>query len=129
MSDEISMTINVFLSLSFASDFEEWVNIRWCWVGNVGSTKWLFALYWGFLMAYLLHKNHAQKSPWCQCSNFIKWWLSTKVQDVWWMRVLNRLIWSCNCMTILCHKSKFWTCSQIVNDLPTSYLELLPIWT
>jgi hypothetical protein len=54
-------------------------------------------------MAYLLHKNHAQKSPWCQCFNFINWWLSTKVQDVWWMRVLEQTnIWSCNCMTILC---------------------------
>jgi hypothetical protein len=29
------MIINVFLSPSFASDFEEWVNIRWCWEHQV----------------------------------------------------------------------------------------------
>jgi hypothetical protein len=29
-SDEIPLIINVFLSLSFASDFEERVNIRLC---------------------------------------------------------------------------------------------------
>jgi hypothetical protein len=130
ISDEIPMIINVFLSLSFASDFEERVNIRSCWVGNVGSTKGLFALNWGFLMAYLLHKKHAQKSPWCECSNFINWWLSTKVQDVWWMRVLEQTNMELRMHDhSVCHKSKFWTCSQIVDDLPTSYLELLPIWT
>ncbi len=81
MSDEISMIINFFLSLSFASDFEECLST----LGNVGAPS-----DWGFLMAYLLHKNHAQKSPWCQCAKFIDWWLSTKVQNVSSTRVLEQ---------------------------------------
>jgi len=117
MSDEISMTINVFLSLSFASDFEECSST----IGNVGAPSdylcWTEVSWCPIYYTRTMHKNHHDVTALSSLTDDCQ--LRFKMFDQGGS--LKRLIWSCNCMTILCAHDFLKTLPQIqILELPTN---------
>jgi hypothetical protein len=130
ISDEIPMITNVFLSLSFGSDFEECLST----LGNVGAPSqclfWTEVSWWLIYYTRTMLKNNHDDSALSSLTDDCQ--LRLKMFDEWGS--FNRLILSCNCMTILC--------ARLFEDLATNpncqlahklsmirCLELLPIWT
>ncbi len=117
ISDEIPMIINVFLSLSFASDFEE---CSWT-LGNVGAPSdclcWSEVSWCLIYYTRIMLKNHHDVSVLSSLTDDCQ--LRFKMFDR--RGSFNRLISSCNCMTILCAHDFLKTLPQIqILDLPTN---------
>jgi hypothetical protein len=111
------MIINVFLSLSFASDFQEWSST----LGNVGAPSdclcWTEVSWWLIYYTRTMLKNHHDVSALSSLTDDLQ--LRFKMFDQ--RGSFNRLISSCNCMTILCADDFLKTLPQIqILDLRTN---------
>jgi len=89
---KLHIIINVFISISFGSDFAEYVSI----LVNIDALNDIFSC-WDLLISYwTIQEPHACKSEWFCCSESIEWCLSAGVEHAGWRRGPNKLVSSCN---------------------------------